>query len=169
MRKKYLTKASFSNWYKCHHEKLLAILMVFVLLPYVALSAYGQDQRQTVTGTVTDANSMPIIGANVLIKGTNEGSITDVDGKFSVEATSDNILIISFIGYVTQEIQVGSMTNIEVFLSEDTEELSEIVVIGYGTAKKSDLTGAVSSVKGEEIRGTVTANLDQALQGRAGS
>lgn len=125
-----------------------------------------QQSGKTIMGTVQD-NLGPIIGANILVKGTNNGSITDMDGKFRLENVPDNaVLVISYIGYTTQEISVGGKATIEVTLEEDTESLDEVVVVGYGTVKKRDLTGSVASVNASKITAVPTTTASEALQGR---
>lgn len=129
-------------------------------------------QQQTVTGTVYDESGLPLIGVSVQEKGTSNGAITDIDGKFSVklspEATGGGkILIFSYIGYKTQEVSLDGRTNIEVTMSEDTEQLEEVVVIGYGVQKKSSMTAAVATVSAKEMAKQVTSNVASTLQGRA--
>ena len=99
------------------------------------------QQQKRVTGKVVDKNGEPVIGANVVVKGTTNGTITDFDGNFSLEVPAKAQLAISYIGYVAQEIAVGNQTQLKVTLSEDAEALDEVVVVGYGTMKKRDLTG----------------------------
>lgn len=125
-------------------------------------------QVVTITGRVISTdNNESLIGVNVVIKGTSHGTITDIDGNFSLEVPDENsVLIFSSVGYVTEEIVVGSQTIINVKLIPAVESLSEIVVIGYGSVKKSDLTGSVSSVDSEDINIYPTSNVVQALQGR---
>ena len=128
-------------------------------------------QQQTVTGTVYDESGLPLIGVSVQEKGTSNGAITDMDGKFSVklspEATGGGkILIFSYIGYKTQEVSLDGRTNIEVTMSEDTEQLEEVVVVGYGVQKKSSLTASVASVSNKEIVKTMSSNVASTLQGR---
>ena len=103
-------------------------------------------QAVTVKGTVVDASGEPVIGASVLMKGTTTGTITDIDGNFSLANVKPGILVVSYIGYKTQEIQVKGGTPVKVVLEEDSEVLDEVVVVGYGTQKKSSLTGAVTVV-----------------------
>ncbi|WP_422080900.1 SusC/RagA family TonB-linked outer membrane protein [Ulvibacterium sp.] len=124
------------------------------------------NAQQTITGTVSDEQG-PIPGANILIQGTTRGTQSDFDGNYSIEASPDDVLIISYIGYATQNIVVGDQTIINVSLQTDQEQLDEVVVIGYGTVKKSDLTGSVSSVNTDEINKTQVPSLAQAVQGRA--
>ena len=103
-----------------------------------------------VTGVILDSTGVPVIGANVIVKGTTNGTVTDLDGKFSLEVTPNDVLEISYIGYTTQEVKVGGQQSINVTLNEDSEQLDELVVVGYGVQKKRDLTGAISSVNMED-------------------
>lgn len=121
------------------------------------------QQMKRVSGTVTD-ESGPIIGANVVEKGTANGTITDIDGNFSLEVQPGATLVVSFIGYVSQEIEVGSRTTINVELAEDVEVLDEVVVVGYGTMKKKLVTGATVQIKGDEIAKMNTTNALTAMQ-----
>ncbi|MDR2809446.1 MAG: TonB-dependent receptor [Tannerellaceae bacterium] len=130
-------------------------------------TARPQQNTRRISGLVTDANGDPVIGANVVEKGTSNGSITDIDGKFTLNIAPGATLTISFIGYLTREISVGNQTSLAVELTEDTRTLDEVVVIGYGTVRKSDLTGSVSSVKSEDLTKMATASPVAALQGRA--
>ncbi len=121
-----------------------------------------------VTGKVTDESGQPLPGANVLEKGTTNGTTSDVDGNFTLSVMGTNsVLVFSFIGYTTQEVPVGNRTTFSVQLAPDLRTLNEVVVVGYGTMKKSDLTGAVSSVKGEELTAYPAIDAVQSLQGRA--
>jgi TonB-linked SusC/RagA family outer membrane protein len=126
-----------------------------------------QQDTRTVTGVVKDENGLEIIGANVLVKGTSAGTITGVDGKFSLEASPDAVLLISYIGYLTKEVPTGKQTSFVIVLSEDSKSLDEVVVVGYGTMKKRDLTGSVSSIKSDDIQRSPVTSLDQAIQGKA--
>ncbi|WP_339737870.1 TonB-dependent receptor [uncultured Sunxiuqinia sp.] len=141
-------------------------LTLFLLLFFLSGTLLAQ---QRITGTVQDeSTSEAIPGVNVFLKGTTQGTITDFDGRYAIEVPSgDATLVFSFIGYETQEHQVGSRTTIDIALRTDIKGLDEVVVVGYGTMKKSDLTGSVVSVSEEKLKGSVVANLDQALQGRA--
>lgn len=138
---------------------------VHILLSKRNESVKQQDTKR-ITGTVVDASGEPIIGANVLEKGTSNGSITDIDGKFSLNVGSRAILNISYIGYVTKEVSVGNNTVVKVELTEDTKALDEVIVIGYGVVKKSDLTGAVSSVSANSFKDEPITRVEDALQGR---
>ena len=107
----------------------------------------AQQNNRTITGTVVNKNGYPIIGANVVVKGTTQGTITDMDGHYSIAIPDGAILKISYIGYHVQEITVGAQRKIDVQLIEDSQNLDEVVVVGYGTQKKVNMTGAVASVK----------------------
>lgn len=126
------------------------------------------QQAKTITGIVTDPDGEPVVGAYVYIKGTTNGIITDANGKYSLRLPAENsTLICSFVGMKTQEIQPGSKSTVNFVLEGDQVALDEVVAIGYGTVKKSDLTGSVSSVKSEDIVKSGTLALDQALAGKA--
>ena len=112
-----------------------------------------QQEQNKVTGIVKDANGEPVIGANVIVKGQSTGTITDIDGRFVLDTPKDAVLQITYIGYVSQEVKVSGKKELNVVLKEDTETLEEVVVVGYGVQKKANLTGAVSSVKMDEILG----------------
>ncbi|MDR1525826.1 MAG: SusC/RagA family TonB-linked outer membrane protein, partial [Tannerella sp.] len=124
------------------------------------------QSRIGVSGTVTDANGEPVIGANVKERGTTNGTITDADGAFSFAVSPGATLEISYIGYVTKEVPIGNNTQFSITLDEDTQVLDEVVVVGYGTARKSDLTGAISSIKGESLTNRSTQQLSTAMQGQ---
>lgn len=126
------------------------------------------QQKRMITGTVTDASGESIIGANVIEKGnSSNGVITDVDGRFSLSVNNgDGMLSVSYIGYIPQEIAIGNASNYHVVLREDMQALDEVVVIGYGTVKKSDLTGSVGSIAVDKIQGVSIKSVDQMLQGR---
>lgn len=122
-------------------------------------------QQHTITGKVTDQNGEPIIGANIKVIGTNVGTITDIDGKFSLNVSLESVLQISYIGYITQEITVGKQTMLHVKLREDTQALNEVVVIGYGTTTRKSSVGAVDQVKSTMIENRPVTDMTQALQG----
>lgn len=130
-------------------------------------SEVWQQAKRQIKGKVVDAAGETVIGANVLEKGTTNGVITDIDGNFVLNVSSGATLEISYIGYVTQTIKVTNQTSLHIVLKEDSETLDEVVVVGYGTMKKSDLSGASVSVGEDAIKGSVITNLDQSLQGRA--
>lgn len=123
--------------------------------------------NKKIIGIVLDATGMPVIGANVMEKGTTNGTITDMDGKFSLEAREGAVLVVSYIGFANREIKIGSQTNLSIALKEDAEALDELVVVGYGAQKKVNLTGAISSVKfDEELSNRPITNASQALAGK---
>ena len=110
------------------------------------------QQGKKVTGMVVDGAGEPVIGANVVVKGTTNGTITDFDGNYSLEGVSANdILVVSYIGYLSQEIPVENQSSIKVTLKEDTQTLDEVVVVGYGTMRKSDVTGSIGVAKGDDL------------------
>ncbi len=142
--------------------KTLGIMLLFVLF-----ATQANAQNITVTGTVSD-NLGPVIGASIQVEGTSNGCITDIDGNYSLPNVPSNAtLVFSYIGYQTQKVAVAGKTKINVKLSEDSQLLQEVVVVGYGVQRKSDLTGAVASVKtADALKSTPTGNVSDALQGR---
>ena len=141
-------------------------ILPVVFLLFASLTVWAQSL--TVTGVVMAQDEPdPVIGANVMVKGTTNGTITDFDGNFSLQAKVGDVLQMSFMGYKAQDVKVSSTAPIRVTLEPDNVQLQEVVAIGYGTMKKSDLTGAVSSVRAEDLQKTPMATVDQALQGKA--
>lgn len=139
------------------------LLAFFLLL----CSTTAFSQNMTVSGTVRDASGEALIGVNVSVKGTTLGTITDLDGKYTIQApNSQSVLVFSYIGYLSQEITVGSQTTVEVTLRDDTQRLEEVVVVGYGVQKKVTVTGAVASVTGETLKASPTTNLSNSMLGR---
>ena len=129
----------------------------------------GVNQRKvTITATVTDEQGEPIIGANLIVKGTTLGNITDLDGRVVLnDVPADAVLVVSYIGYITQEIPVGNQTNIQIRLVEDAQTLDEVVVVGYGTLEKKQVTNAVTSISADKLMvGVGGADVSSALQGR---
>ncbi|HOO98225.1 MAG TPA: TonB-dependent receptor [Bacteroidales bacterium] len=142
-------------------------LRLFLLLLIFISATSGIFAQITVSGTVIDTDNQPVIGANVVVKGTTIGTMTDVNGKFTLNVpSSSSIVTISFIGYVPQEIVVGNNTVLNVTLESEATALSEVVVIGYGTVKKRDLTGSVASIDGTQIAAVPVSNAAQALTGK---
>lgn len=132
------------------------------------ISAMSMAQEKTVTGTVTDESGSPMPGVNILVKGTSIGTATDVNGDFAIEAPSpEAVLVISFVGYATVEVPVGSKTDIDVSLAPDVLTLSELVVTGYTLQEKKDLTSAVTVVSPKELLQVAATSVEQQLQGRA--
>ncbi|NNE77854.1 MAG: TonB-dependent receptor plug domain-containing protein, partial [Pricia sp.] len=131
-----------------------------------AFLCFALGNAQSVSGTVSDAMG-PLPGANVLVKGSTTGTQTDFDGNYTIEAESDATLVFSYIGYRTVEIPVDGQSTIDVTLEEDASKLDEVIVTGYGTQSKRDVTGAVSSVDTEELLAVPATTFAQQLQGRA--
>jgi len=157
----------------CSKKTLLTGLCSIFLLGYSpVLYAGGANapldvqQSKKITGTVNDAMG-PVIGASVVIKGTSIGVATDFDGNFTLNANQGQTIVISYIGYLTKEIKVDSRSKYEITLEEDKKMLDEVVVVGYGTMKKSDISGASVSLGESAVKGSIITSLDQSLQGRA--
>lgn len=144
--------------------KKLSQVSFLALAMLLTTTVYAQ---QKVSGTVTDGSGVGMPGVNVVKKGTAVGTTTDADGKFTIDASSEDILTFSFIGYTNTELKVGNQTVINVKLIEDVETLTEVVVVGYGEMKRTDLSSAQVSVSSEQISKTVNTTFEQALQGRA--
>lgn len=142
-------------------QKPLMALFLLCLFPLGALA------QSLIKGTVKDVSGDPIIGASVKVQGSKSGVITDFDGNFSVQADNNATLVISYIGYTTETVKVAGKNNLSITLKEDAQTLNDIVVIGYGVQKKSDLTGAVASVKAEDLKHRSTTDAAAALQGKA--
>ena len=142
-------------------QKPLVTLFLLCLFPMGALA------QNVVKGTVNDEAGEPIIGATVKVQGSQQGSITDFDGKFSIQAASNATLEISYVGYVTQKVKVSGQSDITVVMKEDAQMLNDVVVIGYGTMKKSDISGSVATINKEQMERKVPVNVAQALQGAA--
>ncbi|MBF0651469.1 TonB-dependent receptor [Dysgonomonas sp. GY75] len=139
-------------------------LLILTLLFTLHLSA---QNKRTITGTILDEKGESIIGASVAVKGTANGTITDIDGKFSLDVNENDILAITYVGFLAQEIPVTGKSNLQITLKENAEMLDEIVVVGYGVMRKRDLTGAVSSIDSKSMQDKPVANIGEALQGRA--
>lgn len=138
---------------------------VFLLVLLLTVSLVGFAQKQTIKGAVYDSSNIPIIGASVLVKGTSNGTITNLDGEFTLFSESDETLVVSYIGYKTQEILASLNTTLVIILEEDTEVLDEVVVVGFGTQKKVNLTGSVGIADGKELESRPVMSATQALQG----
>jgi hypothetical protein len=149
--------------------RLSALLCLLVCFTSVNALAAGNGDISSgpvpVSGIVVDAANQPIVGAFVLQKGTSNGTMTDVDGKFTIELPSDATFEVSSMGYVTQEIVVGGKSYFAVVLAEDTQLLEEVVVVGYGTTKKVNLTGAVSVIKADDLQDRSALSASKMLQG----
>lgn len=140
----------------------------FLLLWTLAATTVIYSQQRTVTGRVTDASDGSMLpGVNVIVQGTTRGTVTDVEGTFQVSVSPDETLVFSFIGYQNQTMPVGNRTSLDVAMKPDYLLVNEVIVVGYGTMRRSDVTGSVTSVSREELQASVSTSLDQALQGRA--
>ena len=148
---------------KCTVTNLRSIVLWLVCM--TPLWAFSQNI--TVTGTVQDEAGDPLIGATVQQKGSGNGIATDVDGRFSLNLPKNATLVVSYVGYTTQTVAVDGRTNLTIVLKEDSEVLDEVVVVGYGQMKRSDLTGSVTSVGEDAVKKSIATSIDQVLQGRA--
>ena len=129
-------------------------------------SSFLAQSQEKISGVVKDVNGTPLLGASILVKNTNKGAQSDFDGNFSISVSNEKaVLIISYLGYVTQEIVVGSRSKINVVLKEDASQLDEIVIIGYGSARQSDLTGSIAVINSEDISGSGSGTLETAIAG----
>lgn len=150
---------------KAAERKNRILSLLFFFMAFISVQVYAQNIK--ISGTViSGSDNYPIIGANILVKGSTIGTITDVDGNFSFEAPKGSTLIVSYIGYQSQEMQVSSNAPLKIILSEDTEKLDEVVVIGYGSQKKSDMTGGIVAVGNEKLQMVSTNNLMDKLAGQ---
>ena len=146
------------------NSRILKIFMFSICALFAcAISSHAQS---LVKGTVTDGIGEPLPGVSVVVKGTTNGTITDVNGKYSIQATAKDILSFSYVGMSDQEIKVAGQTTINVVMKDDVAALDEVIVVGYGTAKKQSLTGAVSAVKGDELLKAPATNVSSLLGGR---
>ena len=159
----YLRKGGLLGLRKWHN---LSINLSFVVVILLASIGTTYAQSRSVTGKVTDASGEGLIGVNVLIKGTLTGVATDIEGKYSIDATDTDVLVFSYVGFSTQEITVGAQSIIDILLEEDYGELDEVVVIGYGTTKKSDLTGSVTAIDTKDFNQGQINTPQQLLTGR---
>jgi TonB-linked SusC/RagA family outer membrane protein len=150
-----------------YNRMLTATRVMTVCLVLMVIATFPARAQSThVQGTITDAaDGTPIVGANILIKSTTQGTITDADGKFSLEAGANDVLVVSFIGYLTEEIPVGARSMINVPLKVNTTSLAEVVVVGFGEQKKANLSGAVDAIDGKVMEARPIANVGQGLQG----
>lgn len=147
------TKSYFTKW------RYLSLLCTWIFS--IGIIA----QNVTITGNVIDQNQIPIIGGNIIEKGTNNGTVTDIDGNFTLTVPQGATLQVSYIGYITNEVQVGNQTTLQIVLREDMQALDEVVVVGYGTQQKVNLTGAVARIGEKELESRPIQNVSSALQG----
>lgn len=141
-------------------------LLTSMLLIVFSLMSNDAIAQKAIRGTVLDEANEPIIGASVLVKGTTNGSITGVDGSFNVKANPSDVLVISYVGYATVEQQVGNQTQLVIHLREDSKVLNDVVVIGYGSTTKKELTGSVTSMKKDDLNPGTFTNAMGMLQGK---
>ena len=144
----------------------LLVLSLSGLQARPAEAGFSGMDRELIKGTVKDETGSPLPGAAVLVKGTNTGTITDLEGNFSVDVKSDAILVISYLGYTPKEVSVAGQSFLTIQLEPESSQLNEIVVVGYGTQKRSDVTGAIGSVKRESFNKGVITNPVDLLQGK---
>ena len=142
-------------------------LLRYALVIALAVPLNLFAQKSMITGVVVDSKNESIIGASVLIKGTTMGTVTNIDGVFNLEVSPEQVLVISYIGMNTTEIAVGTQKDFRIVLKEDSKELDEVVVIGYGTVKKRDVTTAITTVSTKDLDQRPIISADQALQGKA--
>lgn len=160
----YVEKCTRSNLWECPWKKgRLTHFFLFTLLSLFSATMYGQEVR--VTGNVTGTDGVPLPGATVLVKNTSNGTQTDFDGNYVIEASSGDILVFSYIGFTTQEITVANQTNIDVILAENTAMLDEVVVTGYGSQSRSTLTSSVAKLDTQVLESATRSNPATALQG----
>jgi TonB-linked SusC/RagA family outer membrane protein len=145
-------------------KKILGLLLLFSVSPDLAREAFAQSTA--ITGNVTDEKGEAVPGASVTVKGLQQGTLTDINGSYSLEASPTATLVVSFVGYLKEEIAVGNRSKINVVLKIDTKALEEVVVVGYGTQRKIETTGSIVSVKSSELLQTPVANIAQGLQAR---
>ncbi len=149
------------------NEKTMKTMLLQLFLVLGILFPLGLHAQQiNVRGTVSDQSNEPVIGASIAVKGGNTGAVTDIDGKFSIQTDANSTLTVSFLGYKTMIVPVNGRTMIDVVLTEDNAQLDEVVVIGYGTMKKGDLTGAVSSLGNKDFGNRPVSNIGEAMQGK---
>ncbi len=152
---------------------LMKALFIGLLINCLCMESYAvpnmsrlESEEKLVRGNVTDANGDPLVGASVAVKGTESGTITDADGNFSISVNEGDILVVSYIGYVTKEVSVGTQDNLSIQLAASATVLDDVVVVAYGTQKRSDVTGAIGGIDEEEFNKGVVTNPGQLLQGK---
>ena len=143
----------------------LRYLFLFCFFAAVFPSVFAQNSSK-ITGIVSESSGMPMIGVSVMVKGTSSGTITDVDGRYQVNATPNATLVFSFVGFKPREVDVAGRIKVDVIMTEETKALEEVVVVGYGIQKKSSVTGAISQVKSEDMQNRTITRAEEALQGK---
>jgi TonB-linked outer membrane protein, SusC/RagA family len=172
MKEKFKVQGSQNSLFKAHRAlKFVAMVMGIALIAQFSgvSNLLAQDAgTHKVTGSVTSVrDNSPLPGVSIQVKGTSKGTVTDIDGKFSIDVADNDVLVLSFIGYVSEEVAVAGKSSVNVSLVEDIKNLEEVVVVGYGVQKKKLVTGATVTVKGEDLQKLNTTNALQALQGQA--
>jgi len=174
MKKTYLFRkdSKLRFWYSQNQFKIIAILFLNYIFSFHAYSigSYNktpfQLQEMTVRGTISDNQGVPMMGVSILVKGTKKGALSDFDGNYEIKVNRGDVVEFSYLGKITQNVKIDTETKIDIILEENHSALDEVVIVGYGTQKKSDLTGAISSVSSEEVNSYVTGDPSQALQGK---
>lgn len=146
------------------HFSIFKRISLTVLVCLFQLNVWAQVKQ--ISGIVSDEKGEPLIGVNVSVKGGTNGAITDLEGKFSLNVEGEDVVVFSYIGYTTQEIRANDPKIVKVILVEDSETLDEVVVVGYGVMKKSDVTGSISSLKSKDLTSVPTSNVLEAMQGK---
>ena len=142
-------------------KKILIFVMVCIIAP---LTAFAQN---SISGTITDSEGNPLPGVSIIVQGQAKGTTSDFDGLYLLtNITSEDVLLFSYVGFETQEVQIEDKESLNVQMAESSVGLEEVVVVGYGTVKKKDLTGAIAKIDAEDLVNTATTNFDQALAGR---
>src|SRR5690554_6008543 len=150
------------SWFRAFCIQLFFLNLLFIV------PSYSQDtSSNTITGTVSDANGEPLVGVNIVVEGTETGAVTDLEGSYSISVADGATLVFSFLGYTPRKVVVEDQSIIDVSLEEEISALDEVVVIGYGTQRRADLTGSVSQVGSREINSFPATNVLQSLSGRA--
>ena len=147
-----------------YHGDRTFLTKFFMLCFFLGITMFTYAQ-QKITGNVSDATGEPIIGASVIVKGTTNGTITDFDGNFTLNAPAKSVLEVSYVGYQTQTVTVGDGP-LKIILQEDTEQLDEVVVVGYGSVRKRDLTGSISTVGADKLKERSFGNALQSMAGQ---
>lgn len=147
------------NHYKIRRHLLFGMLLLLVFTS-------GFSQQRNLTGRVLDESNSPLPGVNILVKGTSTGTVSDAQGNFSISAASNEVLVFSFVGYLSKEVTVGSESTLSISMQPDITSLAEVVVTGYGSQSKRDITGAVATIDSKQLLATPSTNLGQALQGK---
>ncbi|MCH4553086.1 MULTISPECIES: SusC/RagA family TonB-linked outer membrane protein [Aestuariibaculum] len=160
-------KRCFHGFKPCLQKVTKANWLTVILILMSVCATFALEQQKSISGTVVDGAGMPVPGVTIIVKGTSNGTATDFDGQYTISDVKEgDILLFSYVGMKQQEVTVAGTSTINVTMEEDTAQLDEVVVVGFGTQKKTTLTGAVSSVKGKELKSIPVTNVSQGLSGR---